>query len=81
MSWQQAQRFDAYGPRRDLESSPLRVPRDILRQHADEFLGPERSFESLDPWNQETLLQEIEADILELDLRLEIVTNHEPDTY
>lgn len=55
------------------------IPKEILRKHADEFLGPHRSIHDLDPREQEVLIAEIEADILGLDERLQIVphTDHE----
>ncbi len=51
----------------EFDSSP-RIPEEILRQHAQEWLGPERSFEDLPIWEQRLLLAEIEEDLMELQL-------------
>jgi hypothetical protein len=76
------QALDIYDPRINqylLESTPLlRIPRDELRRLADEWLGPHRPFDQLHPRDQEILLLEIEADILDLELQI-IPIESEPD--
>lgn len=44
-------------------------PDDLLRQEAEEFLGPERSLDDLEVWEQRALLAEIEGDFLQLPLQ------------
>lgn len=73
MSW----RYDAgnLDYRRDDQISPGGIPVDILRRCAEEFLGPHRSLHDLEPREQEVLIAEIEADMLGVDERLQIVPN------
>jgi len=52
-----------------------RIPEEILRKQADEWLGTERSFEELPVWEQRALLADIEEDLLQL--RLVTITESE----
>ena len=79
MSW----RNDFMGDKMWCEGqvSPGGVPYEALRRFADEFLGPNRSLEDLEPRERSVLIAEIEADMLGLDERLQIVPHNETHTY
>lgn len=53
--------------------SPGGIPFETLKHVAEEFLGPDRSLEDLDPRERNVLIAEIEADMLGIDERLQIV--------
>lgn len=59
-------RFDEPNQQRPIRTG--RVPEEVLRRHADDFLGPNRSFEDLSVHDQDALLADIEADMLDLRL-------------
>lgn len=72
MSWTyQVEINESYGCQESVSRGG--ISKDILRKYAEEFLGPHRSIHDLDPREQEVLIAEIEADILGLDERLQIV--------
>lgn len=58
-------------------STPEPISTDLLVQHAEEWLGPNKSFKDLELWEQRALLTDIEADLLQLRLQ----TIYEVDTY
>lgn len=59
--------------------SPGGIPVEILRRCAEEFLGPHRSLQDLEQREQDVLIAEIEADMLGVDERLQIVPNNHYD--
>lgn len=66
----------------DNEQSSKIITTEVLRRHAEEWLGPERSFDDLEIWEQNRLLAEIEADLVGPEnLRPRLQTIIENDTY
>lgn len=71
MSW----RVDYMGDEQYCQGqvSPGGIPYEKLRHFAEEFLGPNRSLDDLEPRERNVLIAEIEADMLGIDERLQIV--------
>lgn len=76
MSWQFSMN-DPSMSRNSYEPASEQITEDQLRQHADEWLGQDKSFKDLEVWEQRALLADIEADMLQLRLQ----TIYEVDTY
>ncbi|HAA58851.1 MAG TPA: hypothetical protein DCE42_29075 [Myxococcales bacterium] len=65
---------------RPVEQPISRIPYETLRRLAEEWLGPERSFDELDPREQDNLITDIEADINEDMMQRRIVTIYDDHT-
>jgi len=77
-----SRRYDLSGhPQNQFKVATGRVPYETLRQAADDFLGPNRSFDDLESWEQRALLGEIEDDMLGPELQLQIVPVTDYDSY